>query len=111
ATLLLTWVAPAHAAPEVRLRRVAGVDTPTAMATREGDDTLSVAERGAHVVAVVDGRVRREPVLDLGDRVSFDGEQGLLGLAFSPDGERLYVHFSDRDGDTLVEEYAFTEGA
>src|SRR4029077_2001496 len=47
-------------------------------------------------------------VLDLTDRVLAQGEQGLLGIAFSPDGSHLYVHYSARDGATTVDEYAFT---
>jgi glucose/arabinose dehydrogenase len=49
-------------------------------------------------------------VLDLSGEVSGGGEQGLLGLTFSPDGGRLYVNFTDRAGDTRVVEYAFSGG-
>ena len=46
--------------------------------------------RPAWCVAVRDGALSPTPVLDLTDRVSQDGgERGLLGLAFSPDGEAL----------------------
>ena len=38
------------------------------------------------------------------------GEQGLLGIAFSPDGSYLYVNFTNTSGDTRVREYAFTSG-
>jgi len=44
------------------------------------------------VVAIRDGHVAAPPVLDLSDAVSLGGEQGLLGLAFSPDGRYLYVN-------------------
>ncbi len=37
---------------------------------------------------------------------------GLLGLVFSPDGTKLYVHYSGvAAGETVVEEYGFTGGA
>lgn len=39
-----------------------------------------------------------------------DLEQGLLGLAFSPDGH-LYVNFTDTAGDTHVSEFAFAGGS
>jgi glucose/arabinose dehydrogenase len=91
----------------VALEPVARVDAPTAMATRRGDPTLYVTEQAGRVVAVRDGRITGA-VLDLRSRVSADGEQGLLGVAFSPDGTRLYVDFTDRRGDTRVEEYDFT---
>jgi len=88
----------------VELVLIAEVDAPTAFATREGDDRLYVAEQDGRVVAVDDsGDV--SSVLDVQARISTGGEQGLLGLAFSPDGERLYVHFTNESGDTRVEEY------
>jgi glucose/arabinose dehydrogenase len=46
-------------------------------------------------------------VLDLTDRVRASGERGLLGIAFSLDGSRLYVDYTDRHGDTQIEEYRF----
>jgi glucose/arabinose dehydrogenase len=90
----------------VRLQPVAQVDTPTAMAVRTGDSTLYVAEQSGRVVAVRDGGITGA-ALDLRKRVTSGGEQGLLGIAFSPDGSKLYVHFTDRDADTRIEEYSF----
>ena len=48
--------------------------------------------------------LRAEPLLDLGDAVRTGGEQGLLGLAFSPDpsSDRFFVNFTNRSGDTVV---------
>jgi hypothetical protein len=43
--------------------------------------------------------------------VSAGLEQGLLGLAFAPDGEHLYINLTDTAGDTHVIEYAFADGA
>jgi glucose/arabinose dehydrogenase len=90
----------------VGLRTVATLDQPLAMAMRPGDDaTLYVAEKTGRVVAVRDGSVGADPVLDLAGQVSEGGEQGLLGMAFSPDGAYLYVDFTDLNGDTHVTEY------
>ena len=88
----------------VRLTPVADIAAPTAMAVRDGDPALYVTEQGGRVVSVSDGTVA--PVLDLTGRVSAGGERGLLGLAFAPDGSKLYVHYSDLEGDTQVDEYA-----
>lgn len=45
-------------------------------------------------------------VLDIRDRVSFGGEQGLLGLAFHPEhAELLYVNYTRGDGTTIVSEF------
>jgi glucose/arabinose dehydrogenase len=41
-------------------------------------------------------------VLDLSDEVSFGGEQGLLGIAFSPDGGSLYADYTDTGGNTRL---------
>ncbi|MEN8114510.1 MAG: PQQ-dependent sugar dehydrogenase, partial [Actinomycetota bacterium] len=44
--------------------------------------------------------------LDLGDRVRFGGEQGLLGLAFHPEhADILYVNYTGHDGRTVVSEF------
>ena len=101
--------ASTHAAgsrPSARLVPIAQVDAPTAMATRRGDQTLYVAEQAGRVIAVRDGEITGA-VLDLRRRVTAGGEQGLLGIAFSPDGSKLYVNFTDRAGNTRIEEYEF----
>ena len=89
----------------VRLIRVAALEQPLAMAVREGDPGLYVAEKTGRVMAIRDGRVDPRPVLDLSGRVSLGGEQGLLGLVFSPDGRYLYVNLTDVRGDTHVAEF------
>jgi glucose/arabinose dehydrogenase len=94
-------------AARVRLTRLAGADAPTAFAVRAGDPALYVAEQAGQVRAIVDGAAMSEPVLDLTSRVTAGGEQGLLGLTFSPDGTKMYVHFSGDGGQTVVEEYTF----
>jgi glucose/arabinose dehydrogenase len=89
----------------VRLVRVATLEQPLAMAVREGDPSLYVAEKTGRVMAIRDGSVDPRPVLDLSGRVSLGGEQGLLGLVFSPDGSYLYVNLTDVRGDTHVTEF------
>lgn len=90
----------------VKLTELARLDQPLAMAVRSGDRTLYVAEKGGRVRRLVDGRATdAPPLLDISDRVSTGGEQGLLGLAWAPDGRVFYVNYTDRDGDTHVVEY------
>jgi glucose/arabinose dehydrogenase len=93
--------------PALELTTVAPAAQPTAFAVRPGDSTLYVAEQGGRVIAIRDGRRLRRPVLDLTGRIAAGGEQGLLGLAFSPDAKRVYVHYTARNGATQVDEYAF----
>jgi glucose/arabinose dehydrogenase len=93
------------AAVTVRLDPVVELDAPTAMAIRPSDDALYFAERGGRVVRVVDDAVSGRPVLDISTQTTSDSERGLLGLTFSADGERLYVSFTNRGGDSQVDEY------
>lgn len=54
------------------------------------------------------GGLVEKPVLDLSQGVSRDNEQGLLGLAFHPgfaQNSRLFVHYTDKTGDSRVVEY------
>lgn len=47
-----------------------------------------------------------EVFLDISDRVTNSGERGLLGMAWHPtDPDRLFLHYSDRNGDTVISEF------
>jgi glucose/arabinose dehydrogenase len=96
--------APSLDSASVQLVPVADVTGATSVAARPGDDGIWVTEQTGLVRVVRNGEV--ETALDLTDRVgAFSLEQGLLGLTFSPDGGRLYVYFTRRDGDTELVEY------
>jgi glucose/arabinose dehydrogenase len=98
--------APDLSKARVRLVQIAKLDgAPIAMAVREGDDALYVAERDGVVVAIRGGQVDHTSVLDIRGQVSAGGEQGLLGLTFSPNGRFMYVNYTDTNGDTNVVEY------
>ncbi|HVE91365.1 MAG TPA: PQQ-dependent sugar dehydrogenase [Actinomycetota bacterium] len=75
-----------------------------------GEDSLYVAEKGGTVRALRAGNLDPAPVLDISSEVSTGFEQGLLGLAISPDRRYLYVNFTNRDGDTRIREYAMAGG-
>jgi glucose/arabinose dehydrogenase len=94
----------------MRLTKVVELDQPVALAMRPGDPVLYVAEKTGRVRRVRDGRVGPTPLLDLSGQVSTNGERGLLGLAWAPDGRAFYVNYTDRDGDTHVVEYAAPAG-
>jgi glucose/arabinose dehydrogenase len=91
-------------AAKVRLVRVAQLEQPVAMAVRPGERTLYLVEQVGRVRAIRGGRLDPTPVLDISEQVTAGGEQGLLGLAFSPDGRYLYLHYTDRSGDHQVSE-------
>jgi glucose/arabinose dehydrogenase len=88
----------------VRLLQVAELQQPVAMAVRPGDQALYVAEQTGAVRALRDGGVDPTPVVDISGQVTAGGEQGLLGLAFSPDGRFLYLNFTDTAGDSRIVE-------
>jgi glucose/arabinose dehydrogenase len=91
-------------AADVRLVPVAELEQPVAMALRPGERTLYVVEQVGRVRAIRGGQLDPAPVADISDQVTAGGEQGLLGLAFSPDGRYLYLHYTDREGDHQIAE-------
>ncbi|MFP3914655.1 MAG: PQQ-dependent sugar dehydrogenase [Actinomycetota bacterium] len=83
-------------------REVAAVDFPTLVTARPGDAVALLAERGGIIHRLEDGEVG-EVILDLSGRTTVEGERGLLGLARHPtDDGRLFVHYTDTSGDTVV---------
>jgi glucose/arabinose dehydrogenase len=104
--LLLALVASANAQ---RLEEVARGLTQPLSITHAGDGSgrLFVAEQRSTVRVLVGDALQREPYLDLTARTAARGERGLLGLAFHPSfaaNGRLFVHYTDRDGSTVVSE-------
>ena len=100
----------------MRLELVAEVPQAIALAPRPGTLDLYVASRSGGIWRI--GRQRDatsgadtwqlepELVLDLEGEVSLRGEQGLLGITFSPDGGTLYVSYTDLDGRSVLESVA-----
>jgi len=112
-------VAPARESGDARSFSVEpvaeGLNRPTYVGAAPGDPgALWVLEQPGRVVRIApDGG--RDVALDISDRVLTGAEQGLLGIAFHPDHARnglLYLHWSDRAGDTRVAEFrARADGA
>ena len=90
------------------LREVAtGFDQALYLAQAPGSRELFVVEQPGRVVAL-DGDGPGRTLIDIRDRVQSGGEQGLLGLAFHPDyarNGRLFLHYTNKGGDTRVDEY------
>ncbi|MGH2675793.1 MAG: PQQ-dependent sugar dehydrogenase [Actinomycetota bacterium] len=104
-----TTPTPDPPAARVRPVRVATLTQPLALAVRPGDDTLYIAQKTGQVAAIR-GDGTQDRILDLSQEVSGGTEQGLLGLAFSPDGSFLYVNYTDLGGDTRIHEFAVRDG-
>jgi glucose/arabinose dehydrogenase len=93
----------------VRLEKLGDFDQPLYVTQPPGDaDHLFVVEQTGRVRVLTDGDLEDTPFLDLSNRVSCCGEQGLLSIAFAPDYAKaglVYVDYTDRSGDTRVVEY------
>lgn len=108
------------ATAEVGIEEIARLEDPVGFAARPSSTDLYLIEkRGTvRVVKVTQtGRDRppryelqRTPALDLSEEVLAGGEQGLLGIAFSTDGRRLYLDYTARpDGRTVVVEHTLDD--
>ncbi len=89
---------------------VDGLSSPLEVVSAEdGTGRLFVVEQGGRVRVVQDGQLLPTPYLDISDRVQAGGERGLLGVAFPPGfgaaQPRLFVHYSDLDGNTTVSSF------
>ncbi len=81
---------------------VSGLSSPVAVAWRKNDSKMYVAQQGGTIVAVSGSHVVNT-VLTLA--VSGGNEQGILGIAFSSDGTKLYVDYTDVAGNSHVNEF------
>ncbi|WP_405802892.1 PQQ-dependent sugar dehydrogenase [Streptomyces sp. NBC_01187] len=94
---------------DVALTKVTGdAEMPTAAAAGPGK-TLWIAERPGRI-RVLDKQGLGAPVLDISDETTIDGERGLLGLAFDPAFEHLYIAFTDLEGTSTIDEFAVKDG-
>ncbi len=92
----------ATTAPQITLTPIAEVEAPVDLAWRTGDTALYVVGQRGQITRI--GGEAPAVVLDIDDLTDSGGEQGLLGLAFSPDGTKAYINFTDNNGDTNVAE-------
>ena len=100
----------AAAPPDISMARIklttiaTGLNKPIAFGWRNGDPTkIYVAEQTGRIVIVSGGQVTGTVLTLTG--LSTGGEQGLLGFAFSNNGTKLYVDFTDTIGDIHVAEF------
>lgn len=94
---------------ESRLELVADVASPTSMVAAPERGLLWIGLRGGQVVAV-DSKGESEAVVDLSEMVLVEGEGGLLDLAVSPGGLRLFVSFTDIERTLRVVSYPIEAG-
>ncbi len=88
-----------------------GLNAPLYVTHAPGDDAsrIFIVTQFGKIRIVKDGTLLTAPFLDINSKITFSGEQGLLGMAFHPDYEQngfFYVNYSDdTGGDTVIERY------
>lgn len=89
-----------------------GLSSPTGI-THAGDERLFViSQEGVIQIVQPDGTVKAEPFLDIKDRVIFQGERGLLGLAFHPDYKTngyFYVNYVGKGNRTNISRFKVSD--
>lgn len=84
----------------------AGLVSPVDVASAgDGSGRIFVVEQGGKVRTVAGGVLDPTPFLDISDRLTSGGEQGLLGLAFHPGyptDARLFVDYTNEVGSTVI---------
>jgi len=104
----VTAAAPTDAKIRLALRASNLSEPVFVTSARDGTGRLFIVEQTGRIRIYKDGVVLSTPFLSIGSQVSKGSEQGLLGLAFSPSyrtNRKLYVNFTDVNGDTVVREY------
>lgn len=94
----------------MRLGSVATFEQPVALVESSDGLATYIAEQSGRVRVLGSSRANIGTALDISGEISSGGEQGLLGIALSPDDSLLYVNFTDEEGDTHIVEYAMLHG-
>ncbi|MEE9416816.1 MAG: PQQ-dependent sugar dehydrogenase [Acidimicrobiales bacterium] len=90
----------------IGLVAIAEFDEPLALIARPDDERLFILERSGLVIPFdPQNGTTGEALLDLSAEVATSVERGLLGGAFSNDGSKLFLHYSDLNGDTRLDEW------
>jgi glucose/arabinose dehydrogenase len=91
------------------LKRIGSFDAPVFVAGAPGrPNLLFVVEQGGKIQVVRKGHRLARPFLDISGLVSFEGERGLLSVAFAPDYARsgfFYVYYTDLQGNIRIDEF------
>ena len=89
---------------------ITGYIDPVDIAVRKGDTPQSyIVERAGKIFELASDGTKGTEVLDISDLTIAQGEQGLLGLAFAPDGSGAYVDYTNLAGDTVIASFLIAE--
>lgn len=106
----LSEAGPTGSDPAIELERVVDLGQPSAVVDPAGPGPVLVTTLGGQVLTLDLDTGTTEVVLDLSDRISTGGERGLLGMALAPAGDRLYLDYTNPDGDTEIRSWAMAGG-
>jgi len=84
------------------LVEVGSLEQPVDVAARPGDDAIYFVSVTGTIRRFTSAGFDATPVLDISDLTNGNGEQGLLGLAFSNDGATAYVNYTNLNGDNTI---------
>jgi glucose/arabinose dehydrogenase len=100
----------APATVRIALQEVAsGLAQPLFLTALPGTGLLAVVEQPGRIRLIDGDQLLPEAFLDITAKVGAGGERGLLGLAFDPQEQgTLYVDYTDKVGDTVVERYSWS---
>lgn len=92
--------------PAVTFTEIGSFDQPIGLARRAGDPLLYLVEQPGRVIAFDPDTGNARTVLDITDLTASRGEQGLLGLTFSPDRALAYTNHTRVDtAATVISEF------
>lgn len=90
----------------------AGLTNPVFLTQPLDDGRIFVVEQGGRIRVIQDGVLKATPFLDISGRVLFNGEEGLLSVAFNPQyatNHFFYVYFTTQTtGDIRIERFTAT---
>jgi glucose/arabinose dehydrogenase len=94
---------------KLALRQIGKFENPVYVTGAPGyPRLLFVVEQPGRIVVLKNGRRQAKPFLDIRDRVDYEGERGLLSIAFPPDYKAsgdFYVYYVDKRGSLQIDEY------
>jgi glucose/arabinose dehydrogenase len=108
------FAAPASAQIKLVPFIASGLSAPVEMVQDPTTPTVQyVVQQGGLIKVIKNGIVQTTAFLDLTTQVLFNGERGLLSLAFAPDyatSRRLYVYFINTAGNSVLSRFLRSTG-